>query len=250
MERTADYVAGLNPDVNVNEYPHDPIGRPPLTIRRHIPGSNDPALQRLPRNLQPTSDNISSSSNIRVTIKRNSIAQEKPVIAPVIQPLLYPVNVFVNPPTPQYSMAPTIQLVPPIIEVTKPPSPKKVSPIPLPPVSPNRYETELFHTPESRSRSKNTTPRRPVRLELASSPSPPTLEPRKIRSGQMIVEEFDDYDEYYRAPTVYSVPQKVISYRKVPGMTTRERQNSQMDDSDKVIYTESPRKQTVTYRAS
>ena len=79
MQRTAEYVSGLNPDTdpypgdNYHHHNHQQHGLPPLTIRRHVPGSNDPALQKMPTNLQP-SENISSSSNVHVTIKRNSVS--------------------------------------------------------------------------------------------------------------------------------------------------------------------------------
>jgi hypothetical protein len=66
----------------------------------------------------------------------------------------------------------------------------------------------------------------------------------------MVVEEFDDYDEQYRVPTVYSVPRKVISYRTVPGMTTRELENDEVVDSREDLYFESPPVETVTYRTS
>jgi hypothetical protein len=299
MQRTAEYVSGLNPNDEPypsDNYPHHQHNLPPLTIRRHVPGSNDPSLQRLPSHLQP-SENVSSSSNIHVTIKRNTVSREKPVIQPiiqqpiqppiqpiiqhimqppipppiqpVIQPILYPVPVYVNPVN-QY-----IEPIVPINELPKPKSPVKTSPVPpyqplepitprkeiskpkspvknspVPPISPNRYDPEAFRP--SGSRNKNTAPasRRPLRLDEIT-PSPPTLEPRRVRPGRVVAEEFDAYDEYYRVPSVYSVPKKVISYRTtVPGMTTRELENDQMDRLGKSTYVESPPLQTITYRTS
>jgi hypothetical protein len=277
-DRSEQYEGDLSPDLdpydtddyshhNHHHHGHNIHGLPPLTIRRHAPGSNDPSLQRFPANLQPSlqgfptnfqpssSDNIPTSSNVNVTIKRNPV----PPIPPeqtVIQPILYPVAVYVQSAVPQYPIEQPIQPIQPIQPpqaVTKPPSPKKpISPIkisPTPPISPTRYETELFPPPSSRDRSLNSTPRRPVRIDLVT-PSPPTLKPQRIRSGKMIVEEFDDYDEQYRVPTVYSVPRKVISYRTVPGMTTRELENDEVVDSREDIYFESPPVETVTYRTS
>ena len=45
---------------------------PKLTIRRHPPGSTDPSAQRIPAPLESSpADNLPSSSNVHVTIKRN-----------------------------------------------------------------------------------------------------------------------------------------------------------------------------------
>jgi len=126
-------------------------------------------------------------------------------------------------------------------------------------MSPNRYEVESFQPPTSPlpKKNMNASPRRPVRIDLitpapapARTPSPPTLDPQRVRSGKVVVEEFDDYDEYYRVPTVYSVPRKVISYRTVPGPTTRELENDLMNNVEEPIYVKSPELQTVTYRVS
>jgi hypothetical protein len=299
MDRTAQYVSGLNPDVNsysTDDYPHHnhhphrhhqhiehiehtPPPLPALAIRRHRPGANDPTSQNFPINLQSSSNNISSSSNVHVTIKRNPIIHEKIVIPPeqtVIQPVLYPVAVYVDSPAPQYPMYPPIQLIQPIQEIIKPPSPKKptspiktsyippmspkkpVSPVKTsstPPISPNRYETEIFHTPSppppppSQNRNKNVSPRRPIRT-VVIKPPPPKVEPQRIRPSRLIVEEYYDYDEHFRVPSAYVAPKKVISYRTVPGMTTRELENEEMDNIGKPVYVRSPPAQTVTYRVS
>jgi len=235
-------------------------GLPPLTIRRHIPGSNDPTLQRFPPNIQPTG-NVSSSSKVNVSIKRHTVEPEQPVV----QPVLYPVAVYVNQPIPQPPMPtviPQIVQYPPAYQpiqyfqaIEEPPNPvvspiKIVSPPPPPPqqqppapTSPTRYETESFHPP---SRNKNTTPRRPVRLDNIT-PIPTTFEPPPRRPSKVVVEEYDDYNEEYRVPGTAIVPEQVVSYRSVPGRTTREIQNERMDDS---TYVQSPSVQTVTYRVS
>lgn len=142
-----------------------------------------------------------------------------------------------EPPVPHYPMYQPVQ---PTIENIKPPSPIKAiqpvkkSPSP-PPASPTRYQTETFHQPSSR----NNTPlnRRAVRLDLFTPPPPPIIKSERIRSTPVIVEE-------------YAVPKKVISYRAVPGMTTRELENYDMDNSEAPIYVKSPKNQTVTYRVS
>ncbi len=204
----------------------------------------------MPNNLQSSSDNIPSSSNLKVTIKRNPIEPEQPII----QPVLYPVAVYINNPAPQYPINEPIQSIEPIREIIKPPSPKKpITPVkispppPPPPISPNRYETESFYTPPSRN--KNISPRRPIRTDLIT-PLPATLQPQRVRPGKVVVEEYDDYDEYYRVPSVYTVPEKVISYRTAPGMTTRELENAEMNNSGKPVYVKSGQVQTVTYRTS
>jgi hypothetical protein len=322
MQRTAEYVSGLNPNDDLypadnhphHHHQHDSHGLPPLTIRRHVPGSNDPSLQRMPTNLQPL-ENISSSSNLHVTIKRNSVSAEKPVIQPVIQPfiqpaiqptiqpfiqpaiqpaiqpiiqpILYPVPIYINPPPPpppppQYLVHQPMEPIPPRRETPKPRSPVKTSPVPppvinqplepitprketpkprspvkhspVPPISSNRYEPEPEPEPlqPPPSRNKNIAPanRRPVRLDEIR-PNPPTLVPRQVRPSRMVVEEFDEYDEYYRVPSVYSAPKKVVSYRTTaPGKTTREIENDHMDRSGKPGYVESPRLKKITYRTS
>jgi hypothetical protein len=311
MQRTAEYVSGLNPNGEPhppNNYPHHTHNLPPLTIRRHVPGSNDPSLQRYPDHLQ-SPENVSSSSKIHVTIKRNTITREPPPIIqpviqqpiqpiiqqpiqpiiqqpiqpiiqppmqPVIQPILYPVPIYMNPPAPQYPVSQPIEPTTPIIELPKPKSPVKHSPVPpyqpvepiitrkevpkpkspvkhspVPPITSNRYEPEPFRPPPvSRNRNTNTTPRRPLRLDEIT-PSPPTLEPRRVKPSQVVIEEYDAYDEYYRVPSVYSVPQKVVSYRTaVPGRTTREMENEHMDRSGKNNYVDSPQLQTITYRTT
>jgi hypothetical protein len=226
-----------------HQHLHNVHSLAPLTIRRHTPGSTDPALQKLPISLQSTSENISSSSNVRVTIKRNPVSSDQPII----QPVLYPVAVYVNSAVPQN---PDER---PIKEITKPPSPKKpvspVKPTRSPPISSDRYETESFQLPASRDRDNNVSPRRPVRLDLIPT-TPLKLQPERVRSGRMVVEEYDDYEEHYRVPSVYSVPQKVISYRSVPGMTTREIQNDEIEDPESTVHTQTPPVQTITYRTS
>jgi len=306
MDRTAQYVSGLNPDVDsysTDDYPHyhhhhphrhhqhneqneyDEYNQPTPTlpairIRRHPPGSNDPTSRKFPVNLQPSLNNIPLPSNLHVTIKRNPIPYEKPIIPPdqtVIQPVLYPVAVYVDAPVPQYPMYPPIQpiqLIQPIQEIIKPPSPKKptspvktsynppisprkpVSPVKTPftpPISPNRYETEIFKTPSPppppQNRNKNVSPRRPIHT-VVIKPPPPTVELQRIRPSKFVVEEYDDYDEHYRVPSAYVVPKKVVSYRTVPGMTTRELENEEIDHTGQPVYVKSPLAQTVTYRVS
>jgi hypothetical protein len=146
-----------------------------------------------------------------------------------------------------------IQPIQPIKEITKPPSPKKpvspVKPTRSPPISSDRYETESFQLPASRDRDNNVSPRRPVRVD-SITPTPPKIEPQLVRPAQVIVEEYDDYNDYYRVPSVYTIPKKVISYRTAAGMTTRELENERIDDTGRAVYIPSREAQTVTYRTS
>ncbi|CAF1049315.1 unnamed protein product [Rotaria sordida] len=208
--------------------------RPTIKIRRHVPGTNDPLLQKFPTNLE-SSDNTSSSSPVRVTIKRHKIEPEQNLI----QPVLYPVPVYVKSPVPQNSNNPPIQIIQPVLpvqsflpieqikEIAKPPSsPKKppTTPIktpPNPPLSPDRYETELFRLP-SRNQKSNISIRKPIRTDLIT----PT--PSKINS----------------------IPKKTILYQTAPGLTTREIENNEIGQSRQSVYLQSPKNQIVTYRKS
>jgi hypothetical protein len=264
-ERTEQYVHSqdpefgpFSPDHGHHHHHHNSeTSAPPLTIRRHTPGSNDPSLQRYPTNLQAPSisDNITSSSNVRVTIKRNP----PELVQPIIQPVLYPVAVYVNNPSiPQDFELQPVEVMQPIEQVqpiTKPPSPKKpITPVkksPTPSPSPTRYETETFPLPSSRNIRSNISSRRPIRTDLITpTPTPPKIEPQRIQSAQMIVEEYDTHNDYYRVPSVYTVPKKVISYRTAPGLTTRELENDKIDETGRPVYIQSRDAQTVTYRNS
>lgn len=277
MDRTAQYVAGHDPTLasHMPEYPvpsyHDSHGLPPLSIRRHVPGSTDPALQTLPPNIQPVYGNNSNGFNkVNVTIKRNSISSHpstviqpvvQPVVQPVIQPVFYPVNVYNNIPEPQYTIEQPMEFIAPprpaIMPITPvkhpPPPPPPVLHLPRsPPVPADRYETESFRPMNSRARNTNTTPRRPVKLDGISPipPSPATLRPRPVQHGKLVIEEYEDYDEEYRLPTVHAVPQKITSYHQVTGKTTRELENSRMDQNGESVYIDSPRIHKVSYRTS
>ena len=280
MDRTAQYVAGHDPNLAPYTpephvpYYHDSHGLPPLSIRRHVPGSTDPFLQSLPLNIQPSYGNNSNGFNkVNVTIKRNSISAQaptvvqpvvqpvmqpivQPVVQPVIQPVFYPVNIYNNMPEPQYTIQQPVEFIPAPRSTIMPISPVKYSPPPPPPRSPpvpsDRYETESFRLVNSRAQSKNTTPRRPVKLDAITPipASPPTLRPRPVRPGKLVIEEYEDYDEEYRVPTVHAAPQKVISYHQIIGKTTRELENSRMDHNGDSMYIEPPKIHKVTYRAS
>jgi hypothetical protein len=169
---------------------------------------------------------------------------------PFIQPIIYPVPVYMHSPVPPNF---DIQQIQPIKEITKPPSPKKpVSPVKklhIRPVSSNSIETESFPIPPSRNSQMNVSPRRPVRVD-SITPTPPKIEPQLVRPAQVIVEEYDDYNDYYRVPSVYTIPKKVISYRTAAGMTTRQLENERIDDTGRAVYIPSREAQTVTYRTS
>ncbi|CAF2756603.1 unnamed protein product [Rotaria sp. Silwood2] len=269
-DRTSQYThdSGSESDsYSTDDYPHHQSGDNTLRtlkIRRHLPGSSDPLLQKIPPNVEPA-DNKFSSSPVHVTIKRHPIEPKQNLI----QPVLYPVPVYVQPPVPQNFNNPPIQIIQPVLpiqptlpiqpvqsieqikETAKPPSPKKpTTPIktsPNPSISSDRYETESFHLPSSRSKKSNITPRKPIRTDMIT-PRPSNIKPQRIQPGEVIVEKHDNYDEYYQLPNSYTIPKKVISYRKAPGLTTREIENNEIGATRESVYLRSPKNQTVTYR--
>ena len=116
-----------------------------------------------------------------------------------------------------------------------------------------RYESDSFRaTPaslSSRSIISNTSQRRPVRTDLVSQTTfymPPP--PPRSRTRRIIVEDYDD-DEYYRPPVSYArpVPEKIVSYKPVSGMTTREWENYQMSRPRRIVRVRSPPVETIIY---
>ncbi|CAF5175595.1 unnamed protein product, partial [Rotaria magnacalcarata] len=94
---------------------HGPNGEalPKLKIRRHIPGSSDPALQNFPIHLEAAatpSPLPPPPSNINVTIKRHHVEPQQPVI----QHVPYPVPVYVNPPIQQHPVYPPYPYTQPV----------------------------------------------------------------------------------------------------------------------------------------
>ncbi|CAF3244906.1 unnamed protein product [Rotaria socialis] len=270
---------------------HGPNGEalPKLKIRRHTPGSNDPALQNFPINLETAANPPSlPPSNIKVTIARHQAEPQQPAI----QPVPYPVPVYLNPPIPQHPVHPPfpymqpaqplqsfqpiqpvqsfqriqpvqyvqpihpVQYVQPIrpsvpvIEIVKPPSPKKpTTPVksPFNPASSaDEFITESFQLPASRNKRSNVSARKPLRTELIM-PGQSIIKQRKAVPAEYLNEE---YEEYYELPNSYDVSEKTVSYRPAARLTTRELENDQVGDRGDGVYLRPPKKQTITYRKS
>ncbi len=249
---------------------------PPLAIRRHTPGSTDPTLQQLSsRNHSPTSNapipvrqnppqpnssslsvrNHSSTSNTSFTVKRNpsrpnpsSLSARNHSSAASLDPDERPIKPMRD--TSVYNKPSTKKK---FIQPKKPspptPQPKKPSPPTPQPIQPSsRYEANSFRSSSSSSRNQinNALQRRPIRIDLIPKTSF-GIPPQRNRSRPIVVEEYDEEDDY---PVSYveHVPKKVISYREVSGMTTREWENYQMSKAQRIVRIRSPPVETIIYR--
>jgi hypothetical protein len=229
---------------------------PPVPIRRHTPGSTDPTLQQL------SSRTISPTPSLHPIIKRNP-PKPKPQPPPVRNytpsvrnyspPVLNDTPTVVN--YSPVSLDPDERPIRPMKNASvyhQPSSPKKITQ-PRKPFSPPkpiqsspRYESDTFQPPPSRTPMSNASVRRPIRTDLIPN-IPVGIPPQRSRSRRVIIEEYDDHDDY---PVSYvnPVPQKVISYQEVPGMTTREMENYQLSKVRRIVRVRSPPIRTIIYR--
>ncbi|CAF0720051.1 unnamed protein product [Adineta ricciae] len=132
-------------------------------------------------------------------------------------------------------------------------SPIKPAPKPRPlPVSPVQPEPEPSPVPPPPPpKAKNVLFRKPIRTDDVQSTvqrisKTQIISPR--RTTRVVVQEPPGYSQSYRRSSVYPTARRTVSYRTVPGMTTREMENEEMDDTGAPIYVQTPRVQTVTFR--
>ena len=218
------------PDLRVNfkENPSRPHRYTPVSR-----GSTDPTSQPFSSPTPP---------NVPVTIKRNpsqpnrhknNVRIHSPVSShPDDRPIkpMKDTSVYQKPPALKNATQPRKPL--------SPPKPVKPSP---------RFESESFQPPPSRSEVIYSSARRPVRTDLIPR-TPFGIPSQRRQPRKVIVEEYyDDVDDY---PVTYvkPVPKQVVSYKEVPGMTTREMENYQMSKVRRVIHGRPPPRGTIIYR--
>ena len=255
----------------------EPIGehsRTPLIIRRHTSDSLYSPQQQIPLYMQAPTGNVTPSSQISVAIRRNPASFDRTVI----QPILYPVPVYVptpvapipEPPPPPPPPPPLLPPPPPpphvviIRETVKPSSPVpvkaptpapptppprprprpsiiKIKLPPTPPLSPDRFETESFRLPSSRSRSHTVRFRTPVRTRVLPIRAPR----RRYEPHRLIVDEVVPFPPGHAAPGVArggSVAQPGSQF------TTRELENMAIARNPGAGYRHAPPSQNITYR--
>ncbi|CAF0807835.1 unnamed protein product [Adineta ricciae] len=171
-----------------------------------------------------------------------------------------------KPPTPKPRTPMRTSPIPPVSPVkhTPPPQPRppvrspvkspiKPAPKPRPlPVSPVQPEPEPSPVPPPPPpKAKNVLFRKPIRTDDVQS-SVQRISKTQIqsprRATRVVVQEPPGYSQSYRRSSVYPTARRTVSYRTVPGMTTREMENEEMDDTGAPIYVQTPRVQTVTFR--
>jgi hypothetical protein len=227
------------PQVNDDHRDHrlDSNYTPALAIRRHTPGSTDPILQQLSPSPSP-----SRTPKARVTFKKDPVypvpvRSHSPVALDPDERPIRPMKttaVYTKPSSPTR-----------IIQPRKPVSPPK--PVYSPPVSPDRYESDSFQAPPSRTRINTVLPRRPIRTDLIPK-TPFGIPSRRNRSRQIVFEEEEEYDDYPPVEHVYSTPKRILAYQEVHGMTTRELENYLMSKARYIEYVQTPPIRTVIYR--
>ncbi len=206
----------------------------PLAIRRHTPGSTDPNLPQISsRSLSPTANprltvkrNLSQSNNPRsVTITNHSSTSTDPDERP-IKPMRTN-SVYTQTSSPKKTIQP---------KKLPPQTPKPIQPSP-------RYEFNSFPSSSSHTSISNLPERRPIRIDLISK-TPFGFLPQRNPPRRIIVEEYDDN---YPVTYVKPIPKKILSYKKVSGMTTRELENYQMSKARRVVRVRSPPVERIIY---
>jgi hypothetical protein len=129
-----------------------------------------------------------------------------------------------------------------------PKSTSRKTPLKLPKIknTPTPFQSDSFQLLPSSRQNNSVTPRRPIFADIyaKSSSRIPSQRVRsripsqRVRSRPVIVEEYiydyndndeeDDDDDDEFEPYVEATPTKIISYKEVAGMTTRERENYMM----------------------
>ncbi|UJR21775.1 hypothetical protein I4U23_024850 [Adineta vaga] len=229
--------------------------------------------------------NVSLPPNVHVTIRRNPAQAEHTLIQPILYPVALFTNSSApqpirevpkprtpvrtrpepriptpKPPTPKPRTPMRTSPIPPVYPAKSspppppPPPPVVKSPVRIPvrppPVSPVQPEPIPSPVPPPQKR-KSVLIRKPIRTEFVQPTvqrviKAPVQTPRPVT--RVIVQEPPANNQYYRRPAVYPTPRRSVSYRTVPGMTTREKENEEIDDTGAPIYVQTPRVQTVTYR--
>ncbi len=237
----------------------------PLAIRRHTPGSTDPPVQHV---LDRTVSQIPNAHN---TIKQISfqpisysapIRKHPPITGPSdpndrpIKPMK-DTSVYNKPPSLEKINPPKKPLPP--LKTKKPLSPlKPIPPSPvhtsdriLSPPKPVRssptYKPDSYLTPLPPTRMNNVSNRRPIQTNIKTIFDIETP-PQPIRRRQIVVKEYDDVDDYPVA-YVHSAPKKMISYRQIPVVTTRETKNYQIPQARRMVRLGPPSPvETIIYR--
>ncbi len=219
---------------NNHQHQPDTPQKIPLAIRRHASGSSNPNFQSPMRRHSPP-------SNTRLTVQRNpfqpnsSSASIRKYSATSLDSDERPIKPMKD--TSVYNLRSTQK---------KNIQPRKPSPLPI---SKSRqssppYDSDSYQSPP-RSQMSYISQRRPIRTDLIPK-TPFGIPPQRSRPRQIIVEEYDDYD--YPVTYVKPIPKKIISYKKVSGMTTRELENYNMSKPRRVVRVRSPPVETIIYQ--
>ena len=251
---------------------HDGTSHPKLTICRHKnKRSIDPTFQDPLTSFQPQRGNQSPFPKVHVTIRQNT-AEPEPA---VVQPLLYPVPVYMESPVVAYpnyqpiQMAmeprvvayPTYQSVQPVQMVVKPPAPVIVQ-TPVQTLAPALRVQALPLTPPP---PDDQPPKKPPatslsnfsdRYETESFVLPSTRNnPNAVRRRPPVRMDIPSMAPIEatlpKSPPTKSTrpPPKTISYRAVQeGLTTREMENKNAGKKGKVDTVRVVPDQNITYR--
>ncbi len=237
----------------------------PLAIRRHVPGSTDPPIQQAPDR------SVSQASNAHNIIKQISsppISYSAPIRKhpPITKPLdpndrpikpMKDTSVYNKPATlakinPPKKPLPPLKPIKPLSPLKPiPPSPVHTSDRVLSPPKPVRssptHKPDAFLTPLPPTRMNNVSNRRPIQTNIKTIFDIETP-PQPIRRRQIVVNEYHDVDDY---PVAYvkSAPKKMISYRQIPVVTTREMKNYQIQPARRMVqFGPPPPVETIIYR--
>ncbi len=221
---------------------------PKIPIRRHTPGTTDPTLHQISlRSSSPPPPKPSS----RVTFKRNPSKPKPPSThiqnhSPVsLDPDERPIKPMKDTSL-YYNTSSSSRITQPKKPLQTPKSvqssPRYESDSYLPPPPPSR--TPMSHA-TARTPMSHATARRPIRTDLIPK-TPFGIAPQRNRSRRIIVEEYEDH-----YPVSYAKPisGKVIEYAPVHGMTTRELENYEMSNVQRIVHVRPPPIRTVIYRS-
>ena len=122
------------------------------------------------------------------------------------------------------------------------------SPLPLKFIKPSSaYKPGSFPTPLPPVRLKNVSDRRPIQTNIKTLfdiDTPPQYNPHR----QIVVNEYDDDADDYPVVYVKPAPKKMISYRQIPTVTTRQTKNYQVPQARRMVRYDSLPGETIIYR--
>ncbi|CAF3493875.1 unnamed protein product [Rotaria socialis] len=209
--------------------------RPPVPIRRHTPGSTDPTQPEIKKRIDSSKPKVrlfsgqkSNRSDTFTMTARNKPSTPRDPDERPIKPMKN--TAIYNQPS------------------SAPKSTSRETPLKLPKIknTPRSLQPDSVRLLPPRRQNNSVTPRRPIFADIYAKPSSriPSQRVRsriplqRVRSRPVIVEEYiydyndndndNDEDDDEFEPYVEPTPAKIISYKEVSGMTTRERENYMM----------------------